>query len=163
MTLLNTINVGTYVPVAFIQVTTLPMLERPLLSFSHMLATLLFLCCTVNPCFVSIEYPVDCMINLSWFRFTDVKKPCYVFWCQAFHPSYRNTSRCSHRYYWKTLEKGSKLFLPSFWIFLVKWMLWNISYCQLTSHAFYVLTSRPIVTLVHNYAVLYKFILKLTG
>jgi len=32
MTLLNTINGGTYVPVAFIQVTTLPMLERPFLS-----------------------------------------------------------------------------------------------------------------------------------
>jgi len=32
MTLLDTINGGTYVPVAFIQVTTLSMLDRPFLS-----------------------------------------------------------------------------------------------------------------------------------
>jgi len=39
----------------------------------------------------------------------------------------------------------------------------NISYCQLKSHAFYILTSQSIASLVHNYAVLQTFILKLTG
>ena len=43
--------------------------------------------------------------------------------------------------------------------FLVKWMLQTISYCQLKSHLFYVLTSQSIVSLVHGYAVLYNFIL----
>jgi len=42
-------------------------------------------------------------------------------------------------------------------------MFQTIYYCQLKSRAFYVLTPQSIVSLVHDYASLHKFILKLTG
>jgi len=64
MTLLNTINCGTYVPVAFIQVTTLPILERPLLSCPHADNLTVLVLHSCNPCCISIEYPVEWMINL---------------------------------------------------------------------------------------------------
>ena len=75
----NTINYGTYVPVALIQATTLPMLERPLLSCPS--CWQLYCACVAQlfPCFINIEYPVDWMINRFYFRFIDVKKNLATF------------------------------------------------------------------------------------
>jgi len=75
----NTINCGTYVAVAFLQATTLPMLERPLLSCPHADNFTLPVLQSCYPCFIKTEYPVDWMINCSQFRFIDVKIACYVF------------------------------------------------------------------------------------
>ena len=51
-------------------------------------------------CFINIEYPVDWIINLSKFKFIDVKKPWYVFWCKASHSKCWNTFWISYGYYW---------------------------------------------------------------
>jgi hypothetical protein len=59
MILLNTINGRTYVPVAFIEVTTLPMLREATSFLPLMLTNLLFLCCTVI-------IPVSSALNILW-------------------------------------------------------------------------------------------------
>ena len=61
------------------------------------------------------------------------------------------------------LKKDRSYFFPTSDFFLVNWLFRTISYYQVTSHAFYVLTSQSIVSLVHNYAVLQKFILTFTS
>jgi hypothetical protein len=128
-----------------------------------------FLVLTLQCMYCTAVIPVTStsILGAGWlnskFRSMDVKKPCYVFLCKAFHLSCRNVCRSSHKH-WMHFWKGLQLFLPRCLVCLVKWMFLTISFCQLKSQAFL----SPEVP-VHSifgpwlYAVLHKYILKVTS
>ena len=102
----NTINDGTCVPLAFIQVIT--MIRIPLSAdvrdaTALLPLTLLCLCCTA-----AISVPSTLTMLRDWwltffikFSFINVKKKtCHVFWRKGFRSRSRDAFRSSHRQFW---------------------------------------------------------------